>query len=189
VPVLVALSLIGGQLPSFSVAATGYVLTIAAVLTGLALSGRVSDRRVSDRRVSDRRVSDRRVSDRRVSDRRVSDRRVSDRRVSDRRVSDRRASARRVSDRRGSAPCASARPVVDQRWPRRRAPRRLGPAAGWWLVPLALLAVVEGWALALGPRAGYPTLSLLADPLLAHPVARSVAYGGWLWAFWALVRR
>ncbi|HEX8627138.1 MAG TPA: hypothetical protein VF755_03075 [Catenuloplanes sp.] len=173
-PVLVALSLIGGQLPSFSVAATGYVLTIAAVLTGLALSGRVSDRRVSDRRVSDRRVSDRRVSDRRVSDRRVSDRR---------------ASARRVSDRRGSAPCASARPVVDQRWPRRRAPRRLGPAAGWWLVPLALLAVVEGWALALGPRAGYPTLSLLADPLLAHPVARSVAYGGWLWAFWALVRR
>jgi hypothetical protein len=72
--------------------------------------------------------------------------------------------------------------------PRRPSPARLPRTAAWWLVPLLLFAVVEGVTFLNGSRA-YPTLSRLADPLLEHYWARTAAYFGWLWAFWAMVRR
>ncbi|WP_238014698.1 hypothetical protein KZZ52_07910 [Dactylosporangium sp. AC04546] len=71
---------------------------------------------------------------------------------------------------------------------RRPTPARLPRAAAWWLVPLLLFAVVEGVTFLIGTQA-YPTLSRLADPVLEHYLARSAAYFGWLWAFWAMVRR
>ncbi|MET7393944.1 hypothetical protein ABZS66_10665 [Dactylosporangium sp. NPDC005572] len=74
--------------------------------------------------------------------------------------------------------------AVQRRPTRTRLPR----AAAWWLVPLLLFAVVEGVTFLIGSRA-YPTLSRLADPVLEHYLARSAAYFGWLWAFWAMVRR
>ena len=72
--------------------------------------------------------------------------------------------------------------------PKRPAPARLPRAAAWWLLPIGLFAVVEGVTFLIGSRA-YPTLSRLADPLLEHYPARAAAYFGWLWAFWAMVRR
>ncbi|GAA0722158.1 hypothetical protein Drose_08355 [Dactylosporangium roseum] len=72
--------------------------------------------------------------------------------------------------------------------PRRPTPVRLPRSAAWWLVPLLLFAVVEGITFLIGSRA-YPTLSRLADPLLEHYLARAAAYFGWLWAFWAMIRR
>jgi hypothetical protein len=72
--------------------------------------------------------------------------------------------------------------------PRRPAPARLPRRAAWWLVPLLLFGVVEGATFLNGSHA-YPTLSRLADPLLEHYWARAAGYFGWLWAFWAMVRR
>ena len=72
--------------------------------------------------------------------------------------------------------------------PRRRSPARLPRAAAWWLVPIGLFAVVEGVTFLIGSRA-YPTLSRLMDPMLEHYLARAAAYFGWLWVFWAMVRR
>ncbi|WP_426510676.1 hypothetical protein ACPPVO_08490 [Dactylosporangium sp. McL0621] len=72
--------------------------------------------------------------------------------------------------------------------PRRASPARLSRGAAWWLVPLLLFGVVEG-ATFLNGSHSYPTLSRLADPVLEHYWARTAAYFGWLWAFWAMVRR
>ncbi|MFI5907299.1 hypothetical protein [Dactylosporangium sp. NPDC051541] len=72
--------------------------------------------------------------------------------------------------------------------PRRTSPPRLARGAAWWLVPLLLFGIVEGATFLNGSHA-YPTLSRLADPVLEHYWARAGAYFGWLWAFWAMVRR
>ncbi|MEV6931300.1 hypothetical protein AB0M46_43345 [Dactylosporangium sp. NPDC051485] len=72
--------------------------------------------------------------------------------------------------------------------PRRPAPARLPRGAAWWLLPLLLFGLVEG-ATFLNGSPAYPTLSRLADPVLEHYWARAAAYFGWLWAFWAMVRR
>ena len=72
--------------------------------------------------------------------------------------------------------------------PKRPAPARLPRSSAWWLLPIGLFAVVEGITFLIGSRE-YPTLSRLADPLLEHYPARAAAYFGWLWVFWALVRR
>jgi hypothetical protein len=72
---------------------------------------------------------------------------------------------------------------------RKPAPSRLGRAALWWLVPLLLLALVELYAFTRHSDYAYPTLSLLADPVLERYLARAACYFGWLTAFWGLVRR
>jgi hypothetical protein len=78
---------------------------------------------------------------------------------------------------------------LSHRLPRRPAPARLGPGSVWWLVPVAVFGVFEGSTFLLGSGHEYPTFSKLADPLLKDELVRSVAYFGWLAAFWALVRR
>jgi hypothetical protein len=40
-----------------------------------------------------------------------------------------------------------------------------------------------------GSSFDYPTLSLLADPMLESYPLRSAAYFGWLALFWGMVRR
>src|SRR5262245_10744577 len=72
---------------------------------------------------------------------------------------------------------------------RRSAPRRLGRSTAWWLVPVLLFASVELFAFSKNSIENYPTLSLLADPILELYPARVACYFGWLAAFWGLVRR
>ncbi|MGE5828971.1 MAG: hypothetical protein ACM30G_11520 [Micromonosporaceae bacterium] len=72
---------------------------------------------------------------------------------------------------------------------RRPAPRRLARGAAWWLLPLLLLSFIELFAFTKHSIDAYPTLSLLADPVLDQYAARAACYFGWLTAFWALVRR
>jgi len=71
----------------------------------------------------------------------------------------------------------------------RPSPSQLPRAAAWWLVPVLLLAVVELYAFIRHSLEDYPTLSLLADPMLEGYLARSACYFGWLAAFWGLIRR
>ncbi|GHJ49752.1 hypothetical protein Cs7R123_70940 [Catellatospora sp. TT07R-123] len=78
---------------------------------------------------------------------------------------------------------------MSSRLPRRAAPAGLLPGVVWWLLPIAIFAAVEVFTFAMGATEDYPTLSLLADPVLDGYAARSLAYFGWLAAFWALVRR
>jgi hypothetical protein len=62
-----------------------------------------------------------------------------------------------------------------------------GPGAFAWLGWLVAVAL---WELALAWQHGaYPTLSDLADPVLAHPAARAVATLGWLATGLWLLRR
>jgi hypothetical protein len=72
---------------------------------------------------------------------------------------------------------------------RRPAPVSLGRGAVWWLAPLLLLALVELFAFGKHSEHAYPTLSLLADPVLERYPARAACYFGWLTAFWGLIRR
>ncbi len=72
---------------------------------------------------------------------------------------------------------------------RHPSPSRLTSGAGWWLVPVLLVALTELFAFLGKPREAYPTLSLLADPMLEHYLPRAAAYFGWLAGFWGLVRR
>ncbi len=72
---------------------------------------------------------------------------------------------------------------------RRPAPRTLNRAAAWWLVPVLTLAFIELFAFSKHSIDDYPTLSLLADPVLEAYLARAACYFGWLTAFWALIRR
>lgn len=75
------------------------------------------------------------------------------------------------------------------RVPRRPVPARFGRAAGWWLVPALTLALIELAMFIAGSTTDYPTLSLLADPVLESYLARAALYFGWLTAFWGLARR
>jgi len=52
-----------------------------------------------------------------------------------------------------------------------------------------VFVLFEITAFANGSKESYPTLSLLADPLLDHYLPRALAYFGWLVGFWGLVRR
>jgi hypothetical protein len=72
---------------------------------------------------------------------------------------------------------------------RHPAPVRLPRGSTWWLAPLLLVALTELFAFLGKPREDYPTLSLLADPMLDRYLPRAAAYFGWLAGFWALVRR
>jgi hypothetical protein len=71
----------------------------------------------------------------------------------------------------------------------RRVVRRLPPGAVWWLVPVSMLALVELFAFTMKSIGDYPTLSLLADPILAGYLPRAVCYFAWLAGFWGLIRR
>jgi len=72
---------------------------------------------------------------------------------------------------------------------RRAVPRRLPRAAAWWLVPVLMLALIELFAFLKHSITDYPTLSLLADPVLERYLARAAVYFGWLNGFWGLIRR
>lgn len=72
---------------------------------------------------------------------------------------------------------------------RRPAPRTLPAGAAWWLAPILFFAAIELFAFGRHSETNWPTLSLLADPLLDHYLARAACYFGWLVAFWGLVRR
>jgi hypothetical protein len=72
---------------------------------------------------------------------------------------------------------------------RRPVLRRVPPAAVSWLVPVVLLGLVELFTFSMHSIEDYPTLSLLADPILEVYVARFACYFGWLVGFWGLVRR
>jgi hypothetical protein len=72
---------------------------------------------------------------------------------------------------------------------RRPAPMRLGRAAAWWLGPALLLALVELFSFTRHSTNAFPTISLLADPILDHYVPRAGFYFAWLCGFWGLVRR
>lgn len=78
---------------------------------------------------------------------------------------------------------------LSQRMSRRAAPARPGRGAVWWLAPAVVLVAFESSTFLSGSQAAYPTLSKLADPLLADPTTRTAAYFGWMSAFWGLVRR
>ncbi|WP_020523446.1 hypothetical protein [Catelliglobosispora koreensis] len=78
---------------------------------------------------------------------------------------------------------------LSSRLPRRQGASELPPGVVWWLLPVGLLIVVEAITYALGSTHDYPTLSLLADPLLDDYLMRSLGYFGWLTVFWGLVRR
>jgi hypothetical protein len=75
------------------------------------------------------------------------------------------------------------------RVPRRPAPRRLPRGTVWWVVPALTLSVIELTTFVAGSTNDYPTLSLLADPVLETYLARAALYFGWLTGFWGLVRR
>jgi hypothetical protein len=75
------------------------------------------------------------------------------------------------------------------RVPRRPPPVRLSRRAAWWLVPALTLALIELVMFIGGSTYDYPTLSLLADPVLESYLARAACYLGWLAGFWGLVHR
>jgi hypothetical protein len=72
---------------------------------------------------------------------------------------------------------------------RRASPRRLPGGSAWWLAPVLIFAATELFSFSRGSTSDFPTLSLLATPLLDHYLARAAVYFGWLVAFWGLVRR
>ncbi|NUR26016.1 MAG: hypothetical protein HOV83_09250 [Catenulispora sp.] len=78
---------------------------------------------------------------------------------------------------------------LSQRVPRRPPPRRLPKGLVWWLLPVGVFVFFELSTFALGSTEKYPTLSLLADPVLDHYVPRVLVYFAWLSGFWGLVRR
>ncbi|WP_117215649.1 hypothetical protein [Allorhizocola rhizosphaerae] len=78
---------------------------------------------------------------------------------------------------------------MSSRLPRITAPEELPTGVVWWLLPVGMLAVFEIATYLLGSTHDFPTLSLLADPLLESYPVRSATYFGWLTVFWGLVRR
>jgi hypothetical protein len=72
---------------------------------------------------------------------------------------------------------------------RRPAPVVLARGSLWWLVPVLVLGLTELFAFLHADRTGYPTMSLILDPVLDHYLPRAVGYFLWLSAFWRLVRR
>jgi hypothetical protein len=79
--------------------------------------------------------------------------------------------------------------AMSGRVPRVGGPDRLTRRAAWWLVPALGFALVELVDFGLGSTGAHPTLSILADPVLARYPARAAAYFCWLVGFWGLVRR
>jgi hypothetical protein len=75
------------------------------------------------------------------------------------------------------------------RMPRRAAPAELPPGVIWWLIPIGIFVIFELITYFFGSTHDFPTLSLLADPLLDGYLMRSVAYFCWLSVFWGMVRR
>ncbi|GAA1797665.1 hypothetical protein GCM10009682_19150 [Luedemannella flava] len=67
--------------------------------------------------------------------------------------------------------------------------RPSGRGALLWLVPLLLVGLVELYAFSRQADVAYPTLSLLADPVLGTYPGRVVGCLGWLVGFWWLARR
>jgi hypothetical protein len=78
---------------------------------------------------------------------------------------------------------------LGQRVPRRPTPARLPAGLAWWLAPVGVFVLFEISAFANGSKESYPTLSLLADPVLDHYLPRALLYFVWLSGFWGLVRR
>lgn len=78
---------------------------------------------------------------------------------------------------------------MSSRMPRITAPDELPAGVAWWLVPVGLLTLFEIATYGFGSTLDFPTLSLLADPLLNSYPIRSLAYFGWLTVFWGMVRR
>lgn len=78
---------------------------------------------------------------------------------------------------------------LTHRVPRLPEPRRMGRSTLWWLLPALSLALIELVMFIGGSTYDYPTLSLLADPVLEGYLARAAAYFGWVTAFWGLIRR
>jgi hypothetical protein len=72
---------------------------------------------------------------------------------------------------------------------RKAVPDRLPAGAVWWLVPVLALALVELFAFTRHSTSDYPTLSLLADPVLDHYLPRAACYFAWLAGFWGLAKR
>jgi hypothetical protein len=75
------------------------------------------------------------------------------------------------------------------RVPRRASPARLTRGAGWWLLPVLLLGLVELVDLLAGSTPAHPSVSGVLDPVLATYPGRVLGYVAWLGAFWTLVRR
>lgn len=73
--------------------------------------------------------------------------------------------------------------------PRRQVPYQFRRAALWWLAPVLALAAVELVTFARGSTADYPTLSVLADPMLETYLGRSAFCLVWIAGFWGLARR
>ena len=78
---------------------------------------------------------------------------------------------------------------LSQRLPRRPAPTHIPSGLVWWLIPVGVFVFFEITAFATGSKESYPTLSLLADPLLDNYLPRALVYFAWLTGFWGLVRR
>jgi hypothetical protein len=78
---------------------------------------------------------------------------------------------------------------MSSRMPKLATPQELPRGLAWWLAPVGLFVVVEVATYAGGSTPNFPTLSVLADPLLGSYPLRSAAYFGWLIIFWGLVRR
>jgi hypothetical protein len=72
---------------------------------------------------------------------------------------------------------------------RRPAPRALTRDALWWLIPVLVLGLTEFYAFLNTPRAEYPTVSFIFDPMFERYLPRTAGYLAWLAGFWALVRR
>jgi hypothetical protein len=72
---------------------------------------------------------------------------------------------------------------------RKPALARVDRQAAWWFAPLLIFAFVELLTFSQKDTVNWPTLSLLADPVLDNYLARSAVYFGWLTAFWGLIRR
>ena len=80
--------------------------------------------------------------------------------------------------------------AASHRTPRRPAPRRLHPLGiVAWSVPVLAFSALEIVDDVLGSTAAHPTLSSAMDPVLDHPLWRSLAFGIWMLAGRELVRR
>jgi len=71
----------------------------------------------------------------------------------------------------------------------RRPAATVSRAAAWWALPVLVIALTELFSFLHGSRGDYPTVSALADPILAHYLPRAVGWFGWIMGFWGLMRR
>ncbi|MBB5872289.1 hypothetical protein F4553_005723 [Allocatelliglobosispora scoriae] len=76
-----------------------------------------------------------------------------------------------------------------RRLPQRTVPNRVGRGVLWWLLPIGVFVIFETTTFVGGSTYEYPTLSLLADPLLDAYLPRAALYFAWLAGFWGLCRR